>query len=180
MLSSCVQLSQIMSYEQRLQLLNFLVLIAQADGAVVSAEVVVLANCARSLGLSDADVDSMLNLKDAGSSLDAAYKVPGVSPRRPMSSEGSLPQVGSAEPSRQGGCLGEWCVRLPRRSFKRSMPLRRRCEGSGHVALYLWAPPYKKLERIGHCWPVRSLRLVSNSDVGTRFQIITCDVILCH
>ena len=79
-LSSCVQLRQIMSYEQRLQLLNFLVLIAQADGAVVSAEVVVLKECARSLGLSDADVDSMLNLKDAGSSLDAAYKVLGVSP----------------------------------------------------------------------------------------------------
>lgn len=79
-LSSCAQLRQIMSYEQRLQLLNFLVMIAQADGAVVSEEQRALRECARNLGLSDADVDSMLNLKDAGSSFDAAYKVLGVSP----------------------------------------------------------------------------------------------------
>ena len=32
------------------------------------------------LGLSEADVDAMLNLKDAGTSLDAAYKVLGVAP----------------------------------------------------------------------------------------------------
>ncbi len=80
-LSSCAQLRQIMPYEQRLQLLNFLVMIAQADGAVVTEEVNALRECTRSLGLSDADLDSMLHLKDAGSSLDAAYKVLGVSPQ---------------------------------------------------------------------------------------------------
>ncbi len=80
-LSSCAQLRQIMPYEQRLQLLNFLVMIAQADGAVVTEEVNALRECTRSLGLSDADLDSMLQLKDAGSSLDAAYKVLGVSPQ---------------------------------------------------------------------------------------------------
>lgn len=80
-LSSCDQLRQIMSYEQRLQLLNFLVMIAQADGAVVNDEVNALRECTLSLGLSEADLDSMLHLKEGGSSLDAAYKVLGVSPQ---------------------------------------------------------------------------------------------------
>ena len=64
-ISSCHQLRQNMLYEQRLQLLNFLAMIAQADGVVTPQE---------------ADVDAMLNLKDAGTSLDAAYKVLGVAP----------------------------------------------------------------------------------------------------
>lgn len=79
-LSSCQQLRQIMPYEQRLQLLNFLVLIAQADGVVVSEEVSALRECTMNLGLADSDLDSMLNLHDAGTSLDAAYKVMGVAP----------------------------------------------------------------------------------------------------
>ena len=79
-MSSCRQLRQIMPYEQRLQLLNFLVLIAQADGSVVSAEVEALRECTINLGLSESDLDSMLNLQDGGSNLDAAYKVLGVSP----------------------------------------------------------------------------------------------------
>ena len=69
-ISSCHQLRQNMLYEQRLQLLNFLAMIAQADGVVTP----------QGLGLSEADVDAMLNLKDAGTSLDAAYKVLGVAP----------------------------------------------------------------------------------------------------
>ena len=69
-----------MTYEQRLQLLNFLVMIAQADGVVVSEEVNALRECAQYLGLTDSDVDSMLNLHDGGSNLDAAYKVLGVAP----------------------------------------------------------------------------------------------------
>lgn len=79
-LSACRQLRQIMPYEQRLQLLNFLVLIAQADGVVVGEEVSALRECTIELGLSESDLDSMLNLHDAGSSLDAAYKVLGVQP----------------------------------------------------------------------------------------------------
>lgn len=79
-LSSCRQLRQIMPYEQRLQLLNFLVLIAQADGVVVDTEVSALRECTISLGLTDADLDGMLNLHDASTSLDAAYKVLGVAP----------------------------------------------------------------------------------------------------
>lgn len=79
-LSSCRQLRQIMPYEQRLQLLNFLVSIAQADGVVVTEEITALREIAIDLGLSEADLDSMLNLHDASSSLDAAYKVLGVAP----------------------------------------------------------------------------------------------------
>lgn len=77
-LSSCRQLRQIMPYEQRLQLLNFLVLIAQADGVVVTEEVTALRECTIELGLGESDLNSMLNLQDAGSSIDAAYKVLGV------------------------------------------------------------------------------------------------------
>lgn len=69
-----------MSYEQRLQLLDFLVLLAQADGVVVNVEIHALKECAIQLGLSEADLKSMLNLQDASTSLDAAYKVLGVSP----------------------------------------------------------------------------------------------------
>ena len=76
----CRQLRQLMSYEQRLQLLDFLVMIAQADGVVATAEVDALRECTLALGLSQADLDSMLNLQDAGSNLDAAYKVLGVLP----------------------------------------------------------------------------------------------------
>ena len=79
-MGSCEQLQQIMSYEQRLQLLNFLVMIAQADGVVATAEVNALRECTLALGLSEADLNSMLNLQDAGTNLDAAYKVLGVSP----------------------------------------------------------------------------------------------------
>ncbi len=79
-MGSCEQLRQIMSYEQRLQLLNFLVMIAQADGVVATAEVNALRECTLALGLSETDLNSMLNLQDAGTNLDAAYKVLGVSP----------------------------------------------------------------------------------------------------
>ena len=79
-MGSCRQLRQLMSYEQRLQLLDFLVMIAQADGIVATAEVDALRECTLALGLSQADLDSMLNLQDAGSNLDATYKVLGVLP----------------------------------------------------------------------------------------------------
>ena len=77
--SSCQQLMRNMSYEQRLQLLNFLVMIAQADGVVTSMEIEAIRECAAWLGVSQADTESTLHLKDAGTSLEAAYKVLGVS-----------------------------------------------------------------------------------------------------
>lgn len=64
-MSSCRQLRQYMPYEQRLELLHFLVLIAQADGVVSSGEVNALRECAAELGMDASDLDSMLNLNDA-------------------------------------------------------------------------------------------------------------------
>lgn len=74
----CRQIADNMDYPQRLQLLNFLVLISQADGSVPAEEVAALRECATWMRMAASDVDSMLNLKS--DSLDDAYKVLGVSP----------------------------------------------------------------------------------------------------
>lgn len=78
-MNCCEQLRGIMTYEQRLQLLHFLSMIAQADGVVAPQEADALRRCAAGLGLNPSEVDRLLNLHDASSSLDAAYKVLGVS-----------------------------------------------------------------------------------------------------
>ncbi|MFZ1236936.1 MAG: TerB family tellurite resistance protein [Prevotella sp.] len=78
--SACLQIRQNMDDAQRLQLLHFLVMIAQVDGQVVMEEINALKEIAANLGISAADVDSMLNLRDSSSNLEAAYKVLGVSP----------------------------------------------------------------------------------------------------
>ena len=67
-----------MDYSQRLQLVNFLVLISQADGNVDPTEITAIRECGNWLGLSQSDIDSLLSLK--GDTLDEAYKVLGVSP----------------------------------------------------------------------------------------------------
>lgn len=73
----CAQIARNMDYAQRLQLLNFLVLIAQADGHVDPAEVIAMKDCAQWMQMSADEVDSMLGLgKD---DLQSAYKVLGVS-----------------------------------------------------------------------------------------------------
>ena len=80
---SCRQIRANMSYEQRLQLLHFLVVIAQADGQVVPAEISALKEVALHMGLSEQDVDQLLNLRSGASqqgSLDDAYRVLGISP----------------------------------------------------------------------------------------------------
>lgn len=80
---SCHQIRSNMMYEQRLQLLNFLVMIAQADQVVSPEEVSALKEVALHLGLSEEDVEQMLNLRSGASStssLDDAYKVLGISP----------------------------------------------------------------------------------------------------
>lgn len=77
---ACIQISFNMGYSERLQLFNFLVIIAQADGMIVSEEINVLKEIAQYLGLSSADVDSMLNLKDSSTNLEAAYRVLGIAP----------------------------------------------------------------------------------------------------
>ena len=74
----CQQINRQMDYSQRLQLLNFLVMVAQADGSVPQSEVTALKECAQWLGMSASEVDSMLHLQ--GDTLEDAYKVLGVSP----------------------------------------------------------------------------------------------------
>ena len=74
----CGQIASNMDYSQCLQLLNFLVLISQADGRVDPAEVTAMKECAQWMRMSVDEVDSMLGLgKD---DLESAYKVLGVSP----------------------------------------------------------------------------------------------------
>lgn len=75
----CGQIAKHMDYAQRLQLLNFLVMISQADGRVDPAEVTAMKECAQWLQMSVDEVDSMLGLgKDDFAS---AYQVLGVSPQ---------------------------------------------------------------------------------------------------
>ncbi len=75
---SCAQIAANMDYSQRLQLLNFLVMLAQADGSVPGSEVAALRDVSRGMGMADSDLDSMLKL--SGGTLDDAYAVLGVSP----------------------------------------------------------------------------------------------------
>ena len=75
---SCVQIAANLDYAGRLQLLNFLVMIAQADGSVPRSEVDALKDVAHFMGVADADIASMLKL--SGGTLDDAYAVLGVSP----------------------------------------------------------------------------------------------------
>ena len=74
----CQQINSQMDYSQRLQLLNYLVMVAQADGRVPQSEITALKECAQWLGMSASEVDSMLHL--SGDTLEDAYKVLGVSP----------------------------------------------------------------------------------------------------
>jgi DnaJ like chaperone protein len=74
----CAQIARNMDYAQRLQLLNFLVLISQADGRVDPAEVTAMRECAQWMRMNVDEVDSMLGMgKD---DLDSAYQVLGVRP----------------------------------------------------------------------------------------------------
>lgn len=72
------QIAANLTYEERLQLLAFLVEIAKSDGSVCHEEIEALKEVAIHIGLSTQEVESMLNL--GGNSLDEAYKVLEVSP----------------------------------------------------------------------------------------------------
>ncbi len=67
------QIAANLTYEERLQLLRFLAMIAQSDGNVCNEEIEALKEVASAMGLSSGEVDSMLNL--GRDSLEAAYKV---------------------------------------------------------------------------------------------------------
>lgn len=80
---SCVEISFHMNIGQRLQLLDYLIIIAKVDGTVSPEEVYVLKEVATYLGLSAQDVDSMLNMEASSNQqigLDEAYKILGISP----------------------------------------------------------------------------------------------------
>lgn len=71
-----------MDVSQRLQLLNYLVIIAKVDGYVSPEEIKALKEVARHLGLTAKDVDSMLNMENGArtnSNIEDAYKVLGLS-----------------------------------------------------------------------------------------------------
>lgn len=75
---SCQDIARHVDYSGRLQLLNFLVEIARADGRVANEEKAALKEVAQWMQMSADEVDSMLGLgKD---DLESAYKVLGVSP----------------------------------------------------------------------------------------------------
>jgi len=79
----CFEMRMSMDYSQRLLLINFLVQIAKADGQLPNVELQSLAEVAQLMGISESDLESMLNLQQAASdegSLEEAYKVLGVSP----------------------------------------------------------------------------------------------------
>lgn len=67
------QIAANLTYEERLQLLDFLANIAKSDGNVCPDEIEALKRVALSMGLSVKEAESMLNL--GGNSLDEAYKV---------------------------------------------------------------------------------------------------------
>ena len=80
---SCTEIKHYMDVSQRLQLLNYLVIIARVDGYVSPEEIKALKEVARHLGLTAKDVDSMLNMESgarADSNIEDAYKVLGIPP----------------------------------------------------------------------------------------------------
>ena len=76
---SCAEAARYLDYSGRLQLLNFLVMIAQADGHVDNREVDALKDVARWMQMKTSEVDSMLHMQ--GDTLDDAYRVLGVTPQ---------------------------------------------------------------------------------------------------
>ena len=80
---SCVEISFHMNIGQRLQLLDYLIIIAKVDGTISPEEGYALKEVATYLGLSAQDVDSMLNMEASSNQqigLDEAYKILGISP----------------------------------------------------------------------------------------------------
>jgi DnaJ like chaperone protein len=75
---ACQQIAKNVDYSGRLQLLNFLLMIAQADGNVDATEVDALKDVCRWMDLPTSEVDSMMNL--GHDDLESAYKVLGVTP----------------------------------------------------------------------------------------------------
>ena len=76
---ACFEASQHLDYGGRLQLMNFLVMIAKADGSVESSEIAALKEVAGWMQVPESEVESMLHL--GGQTIDDDYKVLGVTPQ---------------------------------------------------------------------------------------------------
>ena len=74
----CDEIAGFMPVEHRLQLIDFLIVIAKADGTVHPAEIEAVKQVAVNLGVIEQMVNQMLSL--GGDSLDDAYRVLGISP----------------------------------------------------------------------------------------------------
>lgn len=72
-ISCCHQLRSVLSESQLLQLLSLLVMLSKADGHVATEEIAALREIAAEMGLSEAELNSMLNL--GGTTLKDAYAV---------------------------------------------------------------------------------------------------------
>ena len=72
------QIAQNMPYEQRVQLLAFLVQIAKADGSVPQSEIDALRDVAAAMSMRPEEIDSMMSM--GGTTLEDAYKTLGIDP----------------------------------------------------------------------------------------------------
>ncbi|MCR4994593.1 MAG: TerB family tellurite resistance protein [Bacteroidales bacterium] len=72
-IDACHQLRSVLTNSQRLQLLSLLATVAKADGRVVSEEIAALREVTQHLGLSESELNSMLNL--GATTLKDAYAV---------------------------------------------------------------------------------------------------------
>ena len=82
----CSQIARNLTYSERLQLMNFLIIIAKVDGNVAEQEVAAIYEVGTYMRIQHSDIESLLNLSSnstsssGNDSLEEAYKVLGVSP----------------------------------------------------------------------------------------------------
>ena len=131
------QIAAHLNYGERLQLLNFLVRIAQSDGNVCAEEITALREVALAMELSAGEVDSMLNLK--GESLADAYKVLEIEPS--ATDEEGFPQIGSETSSRPRGDVRRRCAA----GCGREIPANQQCERT-----YLQSKRYEMINLISN------------------------------
>lgn len=82
----CSQIATNLTYSERLQLMNFLIIISKVDGHVTEEEVAAIYDVGTYMRIQHSDIESLLNLDSSSNmninsdSLEEAYKVLGVSP----------------------------------------------------------------------------------------------------
>ena len=116
------QIAANLTYEERLQLLVFLVEIAKSDGHVCNEEIEALKEVAMYMGLSVKEVESMLNL--GGSSLNEAYKVLEIEPTATNDEVRAAYRRLALKHHRPGGNAG----RRHQESRRREVPKHQQCQ----------------------------------------------------